>query len=82
MKGQTRLLIVLTLIGSIQDFQTILILTSGGPGTSTMVPALKMFYDAFRSNHFGYGSGIGIILFVIIIASTFLSFKLLKTEVN
>lgn len=80
LRGQTRLLIILAMIGSLQDFQTILILTQGGPGTSTMIPALHMFYSAFRFNHFGYASAIGFVLFVIILSLTIISFKFLKSE--
>lgn len=80
MKGQTRLLIILALIGSLQDFQTILILTQGGPGTSTMIPALHMFYGAFRFSHFGYASAIGFVLFAVILLLTLLTFKTLRTE--
>lgn len=81
MAGQTRLLVVLTMIGSLQDFQTILILTEGGPGTSTMIPALRMFHAAFRFNHFGYGAGIGFLLFLLIMGLTVLSYRMIRTEV-
>lgn len=67
---QTSLLVVLTLIGTLQEFQSILILTEGGPGTSTIVPALRMFHAAFRFNHFGYGASIGFVLFLLIITLT------------
>ncbi|MCC5875074.1 MAG: extracellular solute-binding protein [Candidatus Sumerlaeia bacterium] len=80
LKGQTRLLIILAMIGTLQDFQTILILTQGGPGTSTMIPALHMFYGAFRFDHFGYASAIGVVLFAVILLLTMACFKFLKTE--
>lgn len=82
LKGQTRLLIILAMIGSLQDFQTILILTQGGPGTSTMIPALHMFYGAFRFSHFGYASAIGFVLFLTILLLTMACFRFLKTENN
>ncbi|MCL5269885.1 MAG: extracellular solute-binding protein [bacterium] len=78
-RGQTRLLVILTLIGSLQDFQTILILTDGGPSTGTMVPSLRMYHCAFRFSHFGYGAAIGFALFLVILALTILNYRYLKT---
>jgi len=77
-RGQIRMLAILTFIGSVQDFQTILILTRGGPGSSTYVPALRMYYQAFNYSHFGYGAAIGLILFCLILTITIINMKVLK----
>jgi len=77
-RGQIRMLAILTFIGSVQDFQTILILTRGGPGASTYVPALRMYYQAFNYSHFGYGAAIGLILFCLILTITIINMKVLK----
>ncbi len=77
-RGQTRLLVVLTFIGSLQDFQSVLILTNGGPGLSTMLPALRMYHAAFRFSHFGYGAALGLALFLVILLITVINFKLFK----
>ena len=79
-KGQTRMLMILTFIGTIQEFQTILIMTSGGPGISTYVPALRMYMQAFEYNHFGYGAAIGLVLFLMILLITFINMKVIKAE--
>jgi raffinose/stachyose/melibiose transport system permease protein len=79
-KGQTRMLMILTFIGTIQEFQTILIMTSGGPGISTYVPALRMYMEAFEYNHFGYGAAIGLVLFLVILLITFINMKVVKAE--
>jgi raffinose/stachyose/melibiose transport system permease protein len=76
--GQTRLLIILTFIGSVQDFQTVLIMTRGGPGLATYVPALRMYNEAFVYGHFGYGAAIGLVLFAIIMAITVVNLHVLK----
>ena len=78
-RGQVRMLTILTFIGSVQSFETILILTRGGPGTSTYVPALRMYYQAFNYSHFGYGAAIGLALFCLILAITIINMKVLKT---
>ncbi|HIL08366.1 MAG TPA: sugar ABC transporter permease, partial [Candidatus Latescibacteria bacterium] len=80
--GQTRLLIILTFIGSVQDFQTVLIMTRGGPGMATYVPALRMYNEAFVYGHFGYGAAIGLLLFVLVLAITVVNMKIFKEEAS
>lgn len=70
---QVRLLVILTLIGTLQDFGSILILTGGGPGLATHVPALHMYFQAFRFGHLGYAAAIGLTLFVAIFALSLLN---------
>lgn len=77
-RGQMRMLAILTFIGSVQDFQTILMLTRGGPGASTYVPALRMYYQAFNYSNFGYGAAIGLVLFCLILVITIINMKVLK----
>lgn len=66
LRPQVRLLATLTTIGTLQDFGSILILTGGGPGLATHVPALHMYFQAFRFGHLGYAAAIGLALFVAI----------------
>jgi raffinose/stachyose/melibiose transport system permease protein len=68
LRPQVSLLATLTIIGTLQDFGSILILTAGGPGLATHVPALHMYFQAFRFGHFGYASAIGFVLFAVIFA--------------
>jgi len=70
---QVRLLVILTLIGTLQDFGSILILTGGGPGLATHVPALHMYFQAFRFGHMGYAAAIGLTLFVAIFTLSLLN---------
>ncbi|MER3473421.1 MAG: sugar ABC transporter permease [Armatimonadota bacterium] len=70
---QVRLLVILTLIGTLQDFGSILILTGGGPGLATHVPALHMYFQAFRFGHLGYAAAIGLTLFGAIFALSLLN---------
>lgn len=77
---QARLVVVLTLVGTVQNFGSILLMTGGGPGASTHVPALHMYYMGFRFDEFGYAAALGFSLFVLIIAVTALSFAVFRTE--
>jgi len=80
--GQIKLVVVLTFIGTIQDFAGILVLTGGGPGATTHVPALHMYYMAFRFDQFGYGASIGVLLFILIFLMTIINMKLIQSKVE
>lgn len=70
--------IVLTTIGSLKSFDTVFIMTQGGPGYATEVIATKIYYEAFRASNLGYGVSIGLILFFLILAVTAFQVKLLR----
>jgi raffinose/stachyose/melibiose transport system permease protein len=76
LRPQVRLLTTLTIIGTLQDFGSILILTGGGPGLATHVPALHMYFQAFRFGHLGYAAAIGLTLFVVIFTLSVLNQRL------
>jgi ABC-type sugar transport system permease subunit len=80
LSGQFKFLIILSMIGIIQDFNAILIITGGGPMDSTYVPALQMFYAATKFDDLGYASALGVMMFVVIMAITVINMKLLKSE--
>ena len=64
LKPQIGLLVTLTFIGSMQDFYTIYLLTMGGPGKSTYVPALELFFNVSKFGNYGYASAMGIVLMI------------------
>jgi len=78
LSSQLKLMITLAIINSLQVFESIFILTKGGPVTSTMVPAVYLYEQGFSYRRMGYSSAIGIILFVIIMILTVLNNKFLK----
>lgn len=80
LSGQFKFLIILSLIGIIQDFNAILIITGGGPMDSTYVPALQMYYAATKFDDLGYASALGVMMFLVILAITIVNMKLLKTN--
>jgi raffinose/stachyose/melibiose transport system permease protein len=77
-RGQLKLQIVLTFIGTIQEFERQLIMTRGGPGWATMVPGLRMYQAAINEIAMGYASSIGVVLFVIILALTLINQRFIK----
>ncbi|MBG6056845.1 ABC-type sugar transport system permease subunit [Cryobacterium sp. MP_M5] len=55
-------------VGGLTTFDTVLILTKGGPGTDTTITAFYMYRKAFQSFDFGVGSAIALVL--VIVATT------------
>lgn len=78
--GQVKLLVILTIIGSLQSFAFVLILTNGGPGASTMVPGLVLYQSAFQYARFGYATAIGTVIFVVIMVLTYINLKYIKSS--
>lgn len=76
--SQLKLMATLVVISSLQVFESIYILTKGGPGTSTMVPAVYMYEQGFSYNRMGYCSALGVILFLIILILTFIMNRFVK----
>jgi ABC-type sugar transport system permease subunit len=80
--GQIKLLLVLGIIYGVQAFGLQLVLTQGGPGYATMVPGYSMYEDAFQNGQFGYGCAIGVALFLVILAFTYLNMRFIRSSVE
>lgn len=80
--GQVKLLVILAIIGGVQGFQSILVLTMGGPGTATTVPGLHMYLSAFSGERMGYACAIGLGMFILILALTIVNMRYLRSSVE
>ncbi len=80
--SQIKLLVILTMIGSFQGFSTILIMTNGGPGTTTMVPGLYLYRNAMYYNKMGYACALGTVIFIITLVLTYINTRYLKSSVE
>ena len=78
--SQLKLILLLTIIAGVQGFENLLILTRGGPGFTTTVPGLWMYYNAFSFQRMGYACSIGVCLFVLIFGLTLLNIKYFKSS--
>lgn len=76
--GQLRLISILTIVASIQQYVAILILTGGGPGFATYVPGYSMYNNAFYYNRMGYACAIGTVLFLVILVLTILNLRYIR----
>ena len=78
--SQIKLLVILVIIGGIQGFEGIFIITRGGPGFKSMVPGLWMYFNAFSFQNMGVACAIGVILFLIILLMTIINLKYVKSS--
>lgn len=75
LKPTTLFVVITSLITYLQAYIQILIMTNGGPGTSTYVISYLIFDEAFVKYNFGTASAMAIILFIIIGILTIIMFK-------
>ncbi|KIL38040.1 ABC transporter permease [Gordoniibacillus kamchatkensis] len=73
------ILIIMT-IGSFKVFDTVKIMTGGGPNNATTT--LVYYIYEFRTNSIGYASATGVVLMAIIALLTFVYFRLLASKVH
>lgn len=69
---------IITVVGALQVFAQIAVLTQGGPGISTTVLVYYLYQQTFQFNMFGYGSTLAMLLFVIVLALTVAQWSLRK----
>ena len=67
MKPAFGLVAVLTINGALRAFNTVYLLTQGGPGNQTDLIMTRIFSEAFVRSHFGYASAVATLLVVILV---------------
>ena len=67
--------LITTTIGSFQVFDTVYVMTSGGPGTATDVYNFNIYQQGFQFFHMGYASALAVILFLVILLITLIQLR-------
>ena len=80
LKPQTLFVIVISLINTLQAFDSFYILTGGGPGDATRVLAIQIFQRGFQFFQMGRAAAISILMFLILIVLTLVQLRVLRTE--
>jgi multiple sugar transport system permease protein len=73
--------VTLTVIGAFQIFESIIVLTGGGPGDSSRSVAMYIYEMAFQAFKVGYASAIAMTLFLIIMILTIIQFRVRRSWV-
>jgi multiple sugar transport system permease protein len=70
------MVIIITVIGSLRIFDSIKLMTDGGPENSTMVLVYYIYFQGFQLFKTGYASAAAVILFLIILVLTLAQWKM------
>ncbi len=76
LKPTTLLVVVTSIISYLQTYVQVMVLTEGGPGTSTYLSSYIIYDEAFVKNNFGYASAIAFVLFILTGFFSIISFRL------
>lgn len=77
------LVLIVTMIGSFQVFDTVSVATAGGPANASNVIQFYIYQVAFsRGYDFGYASAMSVALLVILAAISILQFRLTRANTN
>lgn len=72
------LVLITSVVGSFQVFDTVAVTSKGGPANSSNVIQYYIVDQAFNRSHFGYGAAVSVLLFVILIVVALIQFKVLR----
>ena len=74
------LVLIITVVGSFQVFDTVAIATRGGPVDSSRVLQYYIYDVAFGRFQFGYASAMSVALLVVLVIITFVQYRLTRAE--
>lgn len=66
LRPEIAVVLITTSVAALKVFAPIYVLTQGGPGTGTMVPAYFSFTNFFTTNRVGYGAAVATVLAIVI----------------
>ncbi|MFC8304343.1 carbohydrate ABC transporter permease [Specibacter sp. NPDC057265] len=74
------LVLVITMIGSFQVFDTVAVTTNGGPADATRVVQYYIFDLAFQRLDFGYASAVSVMLLLVLAIIAFIQLRLTRAN--
>lgn len=72
------LVLIMTVIGSFQVFDTVSVTTQGGPADASQVLQMYIYKNAFGEYEFGYASALSVALLIILMVITFAQYFLTR----
>ena len=72
------LVLVITVTGSFQVFDTVAVTTKGGPVNASRVMQYYIYQKGFAEGQFGYACALSVILFIILVTVALMQLKLLR----
>ncbi|CAH0121784.1 carbohydrate ABC transporter permease [Paenibacillus sp. CECT 9249] len=80
LKETSTFILVVTTIGSFQVFDQIMVMTKGGPASSTEVSVVYIFKQGFQLLNMGYSSALAFVLFLMIFVLSLIQLKLFSSK--
>jgi len=80
LRGELAVALTLATITALRTFDLIYISTSGGPGTSTTVPSVLVYQNAFVNGRVGLGAAVAVVLTALIFVVAFGITKLVDRD--
>ena len=77
----TFLVLVISVIGGFQIYQTVVLTTGGGPAGATTVIVFELYRNAFEFFNMGYAAAMAVVLFLLIFSLTLLQFKFINPRI-
>ncbi|MFB7249458.1 carbohydrate ABC transporter permease [Microbacterium sp. NPDC056234] len=75
-------IVITSMIGYLQAFVQVLVMTNGGPGTSTQLISFMIYDQAFVKYDFGYASAIAFVLLIITAVLTAASWRMNRSALD
>lgn len=72
LRGELAVALTLTMVAALRTFDLVYVMTSGGPGYASTVPAYEVYDRAMQKGEVGTGVTIALILMVLILLATML----------
>jgi raffinose/stachyose/melibiose transport system permease protein len=80
LRGELAVALTITTIFALRTFDLIYVSTSGGPGTSTTVPSVLVYQNAFANGRVGLAACVAVVLTVLIFVVAFAITKLVDRD--
>jgi raffinose/stachyose/melibiose transport system permease protein len=80
LRGELAVALTITTIMALRSFDLIYVATNGGPGSSTTVPGVLVYRNAFGTGRVGLAAAVAVVLTLIIFAVAFLITKLVDRD--
>ena len=81
-RGELAVALTLTTIFALRTFDLIYVSTNGGPGTSTTVPSVLVYQNAFAIGRVGLAAAVAVVLTLLIFVVAFLITRLVDRDVD
>jgi raffinose/stachyose/melibiose transport system permease protein len=82
LRYELQVVLVLSVIDTLDTFDEIFVMTAGGPGNATTVPAYLVWRRMFQTGEVGSAAALGITLMLIVFAVTFVINRLMERGVE